>query len=127
MMRRIAVSLGAVGVVLALGIGQANAAADAARGAALFNRCYICHSNTKGASNRMGPNLFGVVGRKAGTFPGYAYSATLKGAGFVWTVPKLDAYLADPQKVVPGNNMPLAGISDSQQRADIAAYLATLK
>jgi len=75
----------------------------------------------------MGPNLFGVVGRKAGTFPGFAYSGAMKSAGFVWTVPKLDAYLADPQKVVPGNNMPMAGMSDSQQRADIAAYLATLK
>jgi cytochrome c len=126
-MKRIAVSLCAAGVALALGIGHAGAAADAGRGGTLFNRCYICHSNTKGASSRMGPNLFGVVGRKAGTFPGFAYSGAMKSAGFVWTVPKLDAYLADPQKVVPGNNMPMAGMSDSQQRADIAAYLATLK
>lgn len=93
----------------------------------MFNRCYICHSNTKGTGNRMGPNLFGVVSRKAGTYPGFAYSTAMKKAGFVWTVPKLDAYLADPQKLVPGNNMPLAGISDAGQRADIAAYLATLK
>lgn len=75
----------------------------------------------------MGPNLFGVVGRKAGSYPGYSYSGAMKSAGSVWTTSKLDAYLADPQKLVPGNNMPLAGISDPQQRADIAAYLATLK
>ncbi|HTT84656.1 MAG TPA: c-type cytochrome [Rhizomicrobium sp.] len=126
-MRRIAISLCAAAIVLAAGAGHADPAGNAARGAALYNRCYICHANTKGAGNRMGPDLFGVVGRKAGTYPGFAYSDAMKHAGFVWTVPKLEAYLADPQKVVPGNNMPLAGISDSQQRDDIAAYLATLK
>jgi cytochrome c len=126
-MRRADISLCAAGFVLAAGLGHASVAGDAARGGALFNRCYICHSNTRGAANRMGPNLFGVIGRKAGTFPGYSYSGAMKSAGFVWTVSKLDAYLADPQKLVPGNNMPLAGISDPEQRADIAAYLATLK
>jgi cytochrome c2 len=126
-MKRITISLSTAGVVFAAGLGHASAAGDAARGAALFNRCYICHSNTKGAPNRMGPNLFGVVGRKVGTYPGFAYSAAMKKAGFVWTVAKLDIYLADPQKFVSGNAMPLAGISDAQQRADIAAYLATLK
>ncbi len=126
-MRRVAISLCTAGVVLAASFGCANAAGNAGRGAALFNRCYICHSNTKGAANRMGPNLYGVVGRKAGTCPGYAYSSAMKNAGFVWAVPKLDAYLADPQKVVPGNSMPLAGIADAGQRADIVAYLATLK
>ncbi|HEX4160701.1 MAG TPA: cytochrome c family protein [Rhizomicrobium sp.] len=126
-MRRIAVSLCAAGVALAAGAGHAAPAGNADRGAALFNRCYICHSNTKGGANRMGPNLFGVIGRKAGTYPGFVYSPAMRKAGFVWTVPKLDAYLADPQKLVPGNNMPVAGIGDAQQRADIAAYLATLK
>lgn len=126
-MRRIAASLCAAGIVLAAGSSAAGAAGNAATGAALFNRCYICHSNTKGAPNRMGPGLFGIVGRKAGSVPGFAYSPAMKRAGFVWTAAKLDAYLADPQKVVPGNNMPLAGIADAQQRADIAAYLATLK
>ncbi|HEX3665511.1 MAG TPA: c-type cytochrome [Rhizomicrobium sp.] len=127
MMRRIAVSLCAAGMVLAWGCSGADAAGNAATGSALYSRCYICHSNTKGASNRMGPNLFGVIGRKAGTYPGFDYSPAMKKAGFVWTVAKLDAYLADPQKIVPGNNMPLGGIADARQRADIAAYLATLK
>jgi cytochrome c len=126
-MRRIAVSLCVASVMVAAGVGHAGQPGNAGRGAALFNRCYICHSNTKGGADRMGPNLFGVIGRKAGTYPGFAYSPAMKKAGFVWTVSKLDAYLADPQKVVPGNNMPLAGIADAQQRADIAAYLATLK
>ena len=93
----------------------------------MFNRCAVCHSDAKGAPNKLGPNLFGVVGRKAGTFPGYSFSAAMKRAGFVWTPVKLSDYLASPQKVVPGNNMPFAGIADPKQRADIVAYLAGLK
>lgn len=105
----------------------AHAAGNATAGASLFNRCVICHSNTKGAPNKLGPNLFGVVGRKAGTYPGFSYSPAMKRAGFVWTPAKLSDYLISPQKVVPGNNMPFAGIANPQQRADIVAYLATLK
>ena len=101
-MRRAAISLCAAGFVLAAGAGQADPPGNAGRGEALFNRCYICHANTKGAANRMGPDLFGVVGRKAGSYPGYSYSTAMKKAGFVWTVPKLEAYLTDPQKLVPG-------------------------
>lgn len=106
---------------------SAHAAGNAEAGAGLFNRCAICHSNTKGGPNKLGPNLFGIIGRKTGTYPGFSYSAAMKHAGFAWTAAKLNAYLADPQKVVPGNNMPLAGISDAGQRADIVAYLAALK
>jgi|SRR5579864_4089387 len=105
----------------------AHAAGDARTGAGLFNRCTVCHSNAKGAPNKLGPNLFGVIGRKAGTYPGYSYSAAMKRAGFVWTPGKLSDYLASPQKIVPGNNMPFAGIGDAGQRADIVAYLASLK
>ncbi|HEY6578071.1 MAG TPA: cytochrome c family protein [Rhizomicrobium sp.] len=126
-MRRAAASLCAAGVILAMGAPRAYAAGNAATGAVLFNRCYICHSNTKGAPNRMGPNLFGVVGRKAGSYPGFSYSAAMTKAGFVWTQSRLAAYLADPQKLVPGNAMPMAGIQNPQQRVDLAAYLATLK
>lgn len=114
--------------MLALSAGHAaSAAGDPKTGAVLFNRCAICHSTAKGAANRFGPNLYGVVGRKAGTYPGFVYSPALKRAGFVWTVPKLETWLADPQKLVPGNNMPIAGISDPKQRDDLAAYLGTLR
>jgi cytochrome c len=105
----------------------AHAAGNSATGAALFNRCALCHSATKGGGNKIGPNLFGVVGRKAGTYPGFSYSAAMKKSGIVWTPAKLDAYLAAPQQVVPGNSMPFAGIADAPQRADLVAYLATLK
>ena len=96
-------------------------------GAALFNRCVICHSNAKGAANKLGPNLFGVVGRKAGTYRGFSYSSAMKRSGITWSPAKLMDYLATPQTVVPGNNMPFAGIANTQQRTDLVAYLATLK
>jgi cytochrome c len=126
-MRRFALLCCAIGATLTSAAAEADAAGNASTGDALFNRCVICHSNTKGAPNRMGPNLFGVVGRKAGTYAGFSYSAAMRHAGFVWTPQKLDAYLKSPPTVVPGNNMPFAGISDAAQRADLVAYLATLK
>ena len=108
-------------------VSGAYAAGDASAGAALFNRCSICHSNAKGGPNKLGPNLFGVVGRKAGTYPGFSYSAALKGSRITWTPDKLMTWVAGPQKLVPGTMMMIAPISDSKQRADIVAYLATLK
>jgi cytochrome c len=101
--------------------------ADAKNGAAVFERCAICHSNTKGAPAKICPNLFGVVGRKAGTMPEFSYSAAMKSAGFVWTTDKLTAYVQHPQVVVPGNRMAFGGISSRRDAQDVAAYLATLK
>ncbi|HWY17043.1 MAG TPA: cytochrome c family protein [Rhizomicrobium sp.] len=124
-MERVLVSLCAV--VMLLAPLHADAAGNAATGAALFNRCALCHSATKGGGNKIGPNLFGVVRRKAGTYPGFSYSAAMKKSGIVWTPAKLDAYLAAPQEIVPGNSMPFAGIANAPQRADVVAYLVTLK
>jgi cytochrome c len=106
---------------------SALAAGNATNGASVFDRCAICHSNTKTGGNKIGPNLFGVVGRKAGTYPGFSYSSAMQKAGFVWTDAKLDAYIASPQTAVPGNKMPFAGITNNSQRADVIAYLDTLK
>ncbi|MGD0142734.1 MAG: cytochrome c family protein [Rhizomicrobium sp.] len=114
----------ALGSVLAT---SAQAAGNAANGAGVFDRCGICHSNTKGGPNKIGPNLFGVVGRKAGTYPGFSYSSAMASSGIVWTDAKLDAYIAAPSTVVPGNKMPFAGITNTNQRADLIAYLNTLK
>ena len=102
-------------------------AADAKNGQAVFSRCMACHTDKKGAPNGVGPNLFGVMGRKAGAKPDFSYSAAMKGAGFTWTPQKLDAYIAHPAEVVPGNHMAFAGIPDPKQRADLIAYLSTLK
>lgn len=105
----------------------AHAAGSATTGAIVFNRCAICHDNHKNGITKIGPNLFGVVGRKAGTSPGFFYSGAMKSAGFAWTDAKLDAYITSPQLVVPGNKMAFAGISNAGQRADLIAYLDTLK
>ena len=104
---------------------QAQAAGDAGRGKAAFGACSACHSVIAG-KNGVGPSLFGVAGRHAGTAPGYSYSAAMKASG-AWTAQQLDAYLANPKAAIPGNKMPFSGVSDPQKRADIIAYLATLK
>ncbi|HEX3430373.1 MAG TPA: cytochrome c family protein [Rhizomicrobium sp.] len=125
-MKQLIVRLCAIAAILVT-TTTAHAAGNAGAGVGLFSRCAICHSNSKGGPNKLGPNLFGVVGRKAGTYPGFSYSAAMQHAGFAWTAAKLNDYLANPQKVVPGNDMPFAGIPDAGQRAHIVAYLATLK
>ncbi len=93
----------------------------------MFARCAVCHSSAKGDANRIGPNLFGVVGRKAGSLASYNYSAAMKSFGKVWTPALLDTYLTHPGVVVQGTKMSFAGISSSGQRADVIAYLQTLK
>lgn len=113
--------------VLAFTASAAGAAGNAANGASVFARCAICHNNTRGAGAKIGPDLFGVVGRKAGTEPGFSYSAAMKNSGITWTNEKLDAYIKSPQMIVPGNKMPFSGLPSSSQRADLIAYLDTLK
>ena len=102
-------------------------AADVNQGKAIFSRCAACHNVAKGGPNMIGPNLYGVVGRKAATKSGFSYSNAMKVSGIAWTNQKLDAYIAHPAQVVPGNRMAFAGIPDSKQRADLIAYLDTLK
>ena len=106
---------------------SAEAAGNAAAGAAVFERCAICHSNSKGAPAKIGPNLFGIVGRKAATQADFSYSTALKTSGIVWSADKLDAWIASPGTLVPGNRMAFAGIASAQDRANLVAYLATLK
>lgn len=102
-------------------------AADAAKGAVVFNRCKVCHTMGPGLPNKIGPNLWGVVGRKAGTEAGFNYGPGMKAFGKVWTEKELDAYLADPKGVVPGTKMAFAGVKDATERADLIAWLATQK
>lgn len=116
-----------IGLMSLMSAGVAQAAGNAAAGAQGFARCAMCHSNAKGDGNKIGPNLFGIVGRKAGTVPQFSYSPAMKTAGFVWTNDKLDAYIKAPAAVVPNNKMMFAGIPSDGQRADLIAYLDTLK
>ena len=110
-----------------LGTSSTFAAGSSANGKSLFVRCAICHKVTSGGGNGIGPNLFGVVGRKAGSVAGFNYSSAMKAAGFTWTEEKLEAYIAKPQAVVPGNRMAFAGIPNPTQADDLVAYLDTLK
>ena len=107
--------------------GVAHAAGDAAKGKVDFQRCAICHRAEKDGGNGLGPNLFGVVGRKAGTAADFAYSPAMKNSGITWTQDKLAAYVTHPAQVVPGNRMAFAGINNAGQVSDVVAYLATLK
>ena len=117
----------AVAALLIVVLPASALAADANNGKALFARCAACHTATKGGPNGIGPNLFGVVGRKAGTAKDFSYSAALKASGITWGADKLDKWIEHPAALVPGNRMAFAGISDAGQRADIIAYLSTLK
>ncbi len=112
---------------VALAIAPAYASGNAANGANLFKRCMVCHTSDRGGANRVGPNLFGVVGRTSGTLAGYSYSRAMTGARIVWSEATLVPYLQSPAQVVAGTKMTFAGFSDVAQAQDIAAYLATLK
>jgi cytochrome c len=95
---------------------------DATKGATTFRQCQTCHVKEIGV-NKVGPSLAGIVGRAAGTIPGFNYSAANKGSGITWTEQELYVYLEDPKKKIPGTTMAFAGIKDSQKRADLIAYL----
>ena len=91
---------------------------------AFNNACRTCHVAKEG-DNRLGPNLYKVVGRKAGSLPDYNYSSAMKEADFVWDEEKLDRFIANPDEVVPGNNMkPYGGLASREDRAKIIAFLA---
>lgn len=101
------------------------AAAEGNDGQLVFNNaCRTCHT-TKEGDNRLGPTLAGIVGRKAGVAPGYNnYSPAMKDAGIVWDEATLDKFIESPDQVVPGNNMkPFSGISSTDERQKIVAFL----
>ncbi|MBL0932631.1 MAG: cytochrome c family protein [Alphaproteobacteria bacterium] len=103
-------------------------AADAAAGEAAFKRlCSACHIVTAEGRRGVGPTLFGVVGRHSGKVEGFRYSAANQKADLVWTPDVLDKYLINPREIVPGTTMAFAGIRNETERANVIAYLATLK
>lgn len=90
------------------------------------NACRSCHTIREG-DNRLGPNLFKVVGRKAGTLPDYNYSTAMKGADFDWDEEKLERFIANPDEVVPGNNMkPYGGLASADERKKVVAFLRSV-
>jgi len=114
-------------VLAAAFMAQTAVAGDPVQGKAVFKTtCAVCHSDVAG-KNGIGPSLFGVVGRKAGSEPGFKYSPAMTKAGIVWTAENLDAFAASPKAVVSGTSMPFGGLKDAAKRADLVAYLGTLK
>ena len=100
---------------------SASAGGDAERGKAVYSRCIACHAL---AYDRTGPRHCGLLGRRAGSVPGFAYSSAMKRSGIVWTPATLDAFLADPMGTLPGTSMGYAGVKDAGERADLVSYLA---
>ena len=100
-------------------------AQNAAAGGMAFQQCAECHS--PGSSDGAGPGLKGVLGRRAGSKEGFIYSPAMKKSAVVWDDATLAAFLADPRAVVPGTTMAYAGDEDAKERADLVAYLKTLK
>lgn len=105
------------------------ASADVKSGESTAKICTTCHNLNKGQPNKVGPNLWGIVGSEPASVPGFNFSPAMramKAAGKTWTFEELDAFLAAPQKHVPGTFMTFPGVKDPQKRADVIAYLRTL-
>ena len=114
-MRRCAWLLLAATAALAADIAHA----DAQRGEKLFEECRACHAVERG----VGPSLQGVIGRRAGERDDFRYSPALKKSGITWSPQTLDVYVMDPQKAIPANRMPYAGMPEARDRADLIEYI----
>ena len=101
-------------------------AGDAAAGAVTAIRCRACHTVDEGGANRVGPNLWGVVGAPRGAVEGYAYSEALAGAGGTWTYAELDGFLTNPREYLPSTKMTFVGIPDAADRANVILHLRAL-
>ena len=123
---RLPVSHLGLALLLQLTAIGAAAAADAEAGKVDFKKCALCHTDEAG-KNKIGPSLFGVVGRKSGSLENYNYSEAMKKFDHTWDAETLNTYLADPRAVVPGTKMIFPGIKDEKERQDVIAYLETLK
>jgi cytochrome c len=90
------------------------------------NACRTCHTIKEG-DNRQGPNLYKILGRKAGSLPDYNYSSAMKGADFVWDAEKLEHFIASPDEVISGNNMkPYSGLASTDDRTKVIAFLRSV-
>ena len=102
-------------------------AQDVAAGEIQFKKCAPCHDVGEKAKNKVGPVLNGLDGRKSGTIPNFKYSEAMQKADKTWDAPTLDTYIANPRGEVPGSKMIFAGVKDAGDRANLIAYLQTLK
>ncbi|WP_192361164.1 c-type cytochrome [Mesorhizobium mediterraneum] len=115
----------AIAILTAVGSthAQDTSSGNAEAGAVVFKRCMACHKVGSDAKNGVGPVLNGVVGRAAGAYADYRYSAANKNSGLTWDEPTLTIYLRAPRKLVPGTKMTFAGLNRNQEIADVIAYL----
>lgn len=102
------------------------ASASAEHGAEIAKQCAVCHNFQEGQGPKIGPDLYGVVGRKIASAPGFNYTAALKALTGTWTFDELNKWITDPRAMVPGTAMTFAGLSSEKQRADVIAYLDSL-
>ena len=98
--------------------------ADLENGRAAFARCRSCHTITPDGPNMTGPNLYGIIGRPAGSHPGFNYSKAVKSAGFAWDDDRIDHWLQNPRTFLPGNKMTFPGLPDAADRRDVIAFLS---
>jgi cytochrome c len=113
-----------IGIAAALAAFSAPALADgdAAAGKKVFNKCKACHALAEG-KNKVGPSLFGVLGKPAASVKGFKYSKALKGAGLTWDEETLEKYLAKPKALVPGTRMAFAGLKKEDDIDNVIAYI----
>lgn len=126
MIRNVMLSTLAATALVALAFSPALAAGDADAGKKVFAKCAACHAVEAG-KNKVGPSMFGVFGRKAGLDPTYKYSEVMKNSGLTWDEATLMTYLEKPQDMVKGSKMTFAGLKDPADRANVIAYMQTLK
>jgi cytochrome c len=114
-------------IAAVLGIAAAAAApaaaVDLAAGEKVFKKCKACHTVEEGGKNKIGPNLYGVIGREAAQIDGYKYSKALRESGLVWDEETLAEYLANPKKFLRGNKMAFPGLKKEEDVANVLAYL----
>jgi cytochrome c len=123
---RFSTSCLALGIPLSLATAGSSFAADAEAGKTAFKKCGLCHT-TEAGKNKIGPSLFGIVGRKSASLENFNYSEAMKKFDHTWDEGSLDTYLADPRATIPGTKMIFPGIKDKAERDDVIAYLETLK